>query len=144
MFERILVALDPSPSHESALRMAGDLARSTGAEVRVLHVVPFTVAGDAVVSLETDAEGTMLLEAAVRTLQASGLKAEGRLTRGVTQVIPRLISDAADEFEADLLVLSPHHRGSLAALLTPRVSDAVVHTSDIAVLLAPERPAEQE
>ncbi|MCX5355658.1 universal stress protein [Streptomyces mirabilis] len=144
MFERILVALDPSPSHESALRMAGGLARSTGAEVRVLHVVPFTVAGDAVVSLETDAEGTMLLEAAVRMLQALGLKAEGRLTRGVTQVIPRLISDAADEFKADLLVLSPHHRSSLAALLAPRVSDAVVHASDIAVLLAPERPAEQE
>ncbi|MFL5999895.1 MAG: universal stress protein [Streptomyces sp.] len=144
MFERILVALDPSPSHESALRLAGDLARSSGAEVRVLHVVPFTVAGDAVVSLETDADGTRLLEAAVHMLQASGLKAEGRLTRGVTQVIPRLISDAADEFKADLLVLSPHHRSSLAALLTPRVSDAVVHTSDIAVLLAPERLAEQE
>ncbi|MFC8938961.1 universal stress protein [Streptomyces griseoincarnatus] len=143
MFERILVALDPSPSHESALRLAGALARPAGAEVRVLHVVPSAVAGDTVVTLENDAEGTALLDNAVRMLQATGIKAEGRLAHGLTSLVPSLIFDAAEEFKADLLVLSPHHRGPFAALLTPRVSDAIAHTSDIAVLLAPEAPADQ-
>ncbi|GAB1340646.1 universal stress protein [Streptomyces sp. E-15] len=143
MFERILVALDPSPSHVSALRLAGGLARSAGAEVRVLHVVPSAVAGDTVVNLEDDTEGTALLEDAVRELRTAGVKAEGRLVHGMTTVVPRLISDAAEEFEADLLVLSPHHRGSFAALLTPRVSDAIAHSSNIAVLLAPEDPADR-
>ncbi|MEU2228093.1 universal stress protein [Streptomyces sp. NPDC018347] len=143
MFERILVALDPSPSHVSALRLAGGLARSAGAEVRVLHVVPSAVAGDTVVNLEDDTEGTALLEDAVRELRTTGVKAEGRLVHGMTTVVPRLISDAAEEFEADLLVLSPHHRSSFAALLTPRVSDAIAHSSNIAVLLAPEDPADR-
>ncbi|MEQ6028228.1 universal stress protein [Streptomyces salinarius] len=144
MFERILVALDPSASNGSALRLAGGLARSTEAEVRIVHVVPSAVAGDTVVSLEDDTDGTALLEDAVRELRNTGVKAEGRLVHGMTTAVPLLISDAAKEFEADLLVLSPHHRGSFAALLTPRVSDAVAHTSNIAVLLAPEGPADHE
>jgi nucleotide-binding universal stress UspA family protein len=142
MFERILVALDPSLSHESALRLAGGLARPTGAEVLVLHVVPSTVAGDTVVTLEDDTEGTALLENAVSMLQATGIKADGRLVHGLTNLVPSLISDAAEEFKADLLVLSPHHRRPFAALLTPRVSDAIAHTSGIAVLLAPEPPTD--
>ncbi|MCX5355641.1 universal stress protein [Streptomyces mirabilis] len=117
MFQRILVALDPRPSHESALRLAGGLARSAGAEVRVLHVVPSAVAGDTMVNLEDDAEGTALVANAVRMLQTMGINAEGRLAHGVTNLVPRLVSAAAAEYKADLLVLSPHHRGPFAALL---------------------------
>ncbi|MFE9356252.1 universal stress protein [Streptomyces olivaceoviridis] len=47
------------------------------------------------------------------------------------------VSDAAARFKADLLVVSPHHRGALAALFNPRSSDAIAHASGIPVLLAP-------
>ncbi|WP_234544823.1 universal stress protein [Streptomyces shenzhenensis] len=115
MFERILVALDPSPPHESALRLADALARPAGAGVRVLHVAPSAVAGDTAAPLENDAEPTALLENAVRMLQARGIKSEGRLAHGLTNLVPSLVSDAAEEFKAGLLVLSPHHRGPFAA-----------------------------
>ena len=48
------------------------------------------------------------------------------------------ISETAEEFGADLVVLSPHHRSAIEALFQPRVSDAVAHRTGAAVLLAPD------
>ncbi|NEC34653.1 universal stress protein [Streptomyces rubrogriseus] len=144
MFDRILVAIDPNGSGRGALRTAGALARSTGGAVRVLHVIPTTVAGDTVVRLEDDTEAATLLREAIDFLRTEGTEADGRLVRALTEMVPSAISAAAEEFEADLLVLSPRHRGAFAALLHPRVSDAVSHASTIAVLLAPEEPAREQ
>ena len=37
VFQRILVAVDPSPARHSAVRLAGELAQLTDAEVRVFE-----------------------------------------------------------------------------------------------------------
>ncbi|MEU2339637.1 universal stress protein [Streptomyces griseoincarnatus] len=141
MFDRILVAIDPDRPGESAVRTASELARINGAAVRVLHVVPTTVAGDTVVRLEDDTQGAAVLQEALDFLQAGGTEADGRLVNGMAEAVPAVISEAVEEFQADLLILSPHHRSAFAALFHPRVSDAVAHASKIAVLLAPEQPA---
>ncbi|GGL92337.1 universal stress protein [Streptomyces fumigatiscleroticus] len=138
MFRRILVAVDPSPTRHSAVRLAGEMARLTGAKVRVLHVAPSTATIAAVVSLEDDAEAKAVLDEAVTRLRDEGVDAEGTVANALTTQIATTISSAAEEWQADLVVLSPHHRGSLEALFNPRVSDAVAHTSRTAVLLAPE------
>ncbi|MEU1167349.1 universal stress protein, partial [Streptomyces sp. NPDC005921] len=93
MFERILVAIDPSAARKTALLMAGELARSANATVHVLHVVTSMAAGDTVVKLEEEDQGEAILE---------------------------------------------EHRGTVAALFNPRISDAVAHTNGVAVLPAPE------
>ncbi|MFR0357437.1 universal stress protein [Streptomyces sediminimaris] len=138
MFQRILVAVDPSPARYSALRLAGEMAESSGAEVRVLHVAASTASLAAVVPLENDAEAKAVLDEAVTILRDRGVKAEGVLARGLTAQIAATISESAEEFTADLIVLSPHHRGSVEAFFNPRVSDAVAHASRTALLLAPE------
>ncbi|MEU3986168.1 universal stress protein [Streptomyces sp. NPDC026672] len=140
MFHRILVALDPSPARHSAVRLAGEMARLTGAKVNVLHVAASTATLAAVVPLEDEAEAKSILDAAVATLRESGVDAQGIAATGLTTQVAEIITTAAAETDADLLVLSPHHRGSLEALIDPRVSDAVAHKSRIAVLLAPEHP----
>ncbi|MER6679988.1 universal stress protein [Streptomyces olivaceoviridis] len=137
MFERIMVAVDPSPARKSVVRMAGELARLTGAEVHVLHVVTTAVAGDAVLPVESDEAGQGVLDEALTQLLGMDVKAEGRILHGLTVQVADAVSRAATEFRADLLIISPHHRSSLAALLNPRVSDAVAHRSRMAVLLAP-------
>ncbi|MGW1723509.1 universal stress protein [Streptomyces sp. NPDC002306] len=142
MFQRILVAVDPSPSRLSAVRAAGDLARLTDAEVRVLHVVASAATLAAVVPLEDDAEAKAIVDEALAVLSDKGVKAEAALAKGLTTQIAATISEAAVEFGADLVVLSPHHRGSIEALFNPRVSDAVAHASRAAVLLAPEDDTE--
>ena len=138
MFQRILVAVDPSPARHSVIRLTGDMARLTGAKVAVLHIAPSAATIAAVVSLENDAEAKSILDEGVTRLRDAGVEAEGTVVEALTTQIATTISSAAEEWQADLLILSPHHRGSLKALLNPRVSDAVAHSSRIAVLLAPE------
>jgi nucleotide-binding universal stress UspA family protein len=138
MFKRILVAVDSNPARHSVVRLAGDMARLTGAEVSVLHIAASTATIAAVVSLEDDAEAQAILDEAVTWLREAGVEAEGTVTHALTTQIASTISSAAEEGQADLLILSPRHRGSLEALINPRVSDAIAHSSRIAVLLAPD------
>lgn len=138
MFHRILVAVDSSPARHAVVRLAGDMARLTGAKVKVLHVAPSTATLAAVVPLEDDTEAKAVLDEAVRTLRDADIDAEGALAQGLTTQIAATIAATAEEFQADLLVLSPHHRGSLETLFNPRVSDAVAHISRAAILLVPE------
>ncbi|MFD8387287.1 universal stress protein [Streptomyces sp. NPDC059679] len=145
MFQRILVAVDSSPARHSVVRLAGDMARLTGAKVSVLHVAASSATLAAVVSLEDDAEAKAILDEAVARLRDAGVEAEGAVAHALTTQIATTISSAAEEWQADLVILSPHHRGSLEALINPRVSDAVAHSSRTAVLLAPEEsPGNQD
>ncbi|MEV5953909.1 universal stress protein [Streptomyces sp. NPDC051987] len=137
MFQRILVAVDPSPARRSAVRLAGELAQLTNAEVRVVHVITSAVSMATVVALEDDTEAQAVLDEALADLRDQGVKAEGTLVRGLTTQVADAISETAAEFGADLIVLSPHHRGAVEALFDPRVSDAVAHRTGTAVLLAP-------
>ncbi|MFD5544808.1 universal stress protein [Streptomyces sp. NPDC127079] len=137
VFQRILVAVDPSPARGSAVRLAGELAQLTNAEVRVVHVITSAVSVSAVVALEDDTEAKAVLEEALAHLRERGIKAGGTLLRGLTTQVAEVISETAEEFGADLIVLSPHHRNAVEALFDPRVSDAVAHRTATAVLLAP-------
>ncbi|MGW3956703.1 universal stress protein [Streptomyces sp. NPDC004752] len=138
MFHRILVAVDSSPARHAVVRLAGETARLTGAKVKVLHVAASAATLAAVVPLEDDTAARTILDEAVGALREAGVDAEGTLAEGLTTQIAATIAATAEEFRADLLVLSPHHRGSLEALFNPRVSDAVAHTSRTAILLVPE------
>ncbi|WP_320780587.1 universal stress protein [Streptomyces sp. CRN 30] len=138
VFQHILVAVDSSPSRRGAVRLAADMARLTGAKVSVVHVAAAAATLAAVVSLEDEQEAGAVLDEALTALREAGVTAEGTVVHALTTQIATTISAAAEEQGADLLVLSPHHRGSLEALIHPRVSDIVAHGARTAVLLAPE------
>ncbi|MEV6807954.1 universal stress protein [Streptomyces sp. NPDC051132] len=137
MFRSILVAVDSSPARHSAVRLAGEMARLTGAAVGVLHIAASTATLATIVSLEDDAQAKAVLDEAVTSLRDTGVEAEGLIANALTTQIATTISAVAEERQADLLVLGPHHRGLLQALVSPRVTDSVVHNSRTAVLLAP-------
>ncbi|MEU3293995.1 universal stress protein [Streptomyces longwoodensis] len=141
MFQRILLAVDSGPAGRPVVRLAGDLARLTGARARVVHVAASSATLAAVVPLEDDAEAKLVLDEAVTSLRDAGVEADGVVARALTTQVAAAVSAAAEEWNADLIVLSPHHRGALEALISPRVSDAVAHSTRAAVLLAPEDPA---
>ncbi|MEU3287973.1 MULTISPECIES: universal stress protein [Streptomyces] len=141
MFQRILLAVDSGPAGRPVVRLAGDLARLTGARARVVHVAASSATLAAVVPLEDDAEAKLVLDEAVTSLRDAGVEADGVVARALTTQIAAAVSAAAEEWNADLIVLSPHHRGALEALISPRVSDAVAHSTRAAVLLAPEDTA---
>ncbi|MGW0876552.1 universal stress protein [Streptomyces sp. NPDC002740] len=138
MFKHILLAVDPSASHRSSLKLATDMAKLTNANVTVVHVVPISATLGAVVPLEEDADARALVDGIITTLRGSGVSADGRVMRALTTQVASTISAVAQDVSADLLILSPHHRSLLESFISPRVSDAVVHGSHLAVLLAPD------
>ncbi|MGW0086867.1 universal stress protein [Streptomyces sp. NPDC003393] len=135
MFHRILVAVDGTSSPSGAVRVTAELAAATGAKVRVLHIDPSEVVYDTVVDLEDDAAAHQVLDSAVATLRQAGVQADGELLDGLTSDVAHAVNEAAEAFGADLIVVSPHHRSRLAAWFAPSVSEAIAHTSRIAVLL---------
>jgi nucleotide-binding universal stress UspA family protein len=137
MFHRILVAVDGSPASHSAIRTTAELAFLAGAQVRVLHIDTSEVVFDAVVGLEDDAAAHRVLDSAVTTLRQAGVHADGELLDGLVSDVAQAVREAAEGFDADLIVVSPHHRSRLASWFSPSVSIAIAHKSRIAVLLAP-------
>lgn len=137
MFHRILVAVDSTPACRTSVEMTAELASLTGASVCVLHIDASDVVYDTLVELEDDITAHQLLESAVSVLRRAGVKAHGELLDALVPDVAAAVQQAAERFDADLIVVSPHHRRHLAAWFSPSVSDAVAHRSRIAVLLAP-------
>jgi nucleotide-binding universal stress UspA family protein len=140
MYRRIIVAVDNTGADHRSVLTATELAALTGASVRVLHVDPSDVVYDAVVGMEDDATAHKVLDDAVETVRRRGVRADGELVDGLLSDIAGAIADAARRYDADLIVLGPHPRTRLGAWLSPRITDAVVHNTRIAVLLVPGKP----
>jgi len=107
MFQRILVAVGPSPARHSVVRMAGGLARLTGVSGHVLHVIASAATLDTVMRLEDDSAATAILDEAVATLRGMDVKTDGELARGMTNEVAGAISAVAEQLKADLLVVPP-------------------------------------
>jgi nucleotide-binding universal stress UspA family protein len=137
VFRRILVAVDTSGTDHPSVLTASELAALTGASVRVLHVDPSDVVYDTVVGMEDDTTAHKVLDDAVATVRRHGIAADGELVDGLVSDVAGTIADAARRYDADLIVLGPHPRTRLGAWFSPRITDAVVHNSRIAVLLVP-------
>lgn len=119
MFQRILVAVDHSGARHIALAMTARLASLTGASVRVLHIAPSDIVVDTVVGLEADSTAHEILGSAVDTVRRTGIDVDGELLDGLTSDIAEAVADAARRFGADLIVVSPHHHGRIAAWFFP-------------------------
>jgi len=144
---RVLVALDGSPFGESVVPLAAAVGTLTGAEFRLLRVVPPV--------LTSDGEGAGPLSPRTRTV-AEALEADGRsylhevamktpaLRRAWPHVVvdwppaEAILADAAAH-RADLIALATHGRGELSQLLLGSVAEQVVRGASVPVLLA--RPA---
>lgn len=147
MYSRILVAVDGSATSDRALVHAVDLARESGAALRIAHVVDMgwaSIAPELAIDLHARveavrAEGRAVMDAALAIARDAGLQAESMTLETSTplQRVPEAIVDAAIEWRADLLVLGTHGRKGVERLLLGSVADGVVRHSPIPVLLMP-------
>ncbi len=141
MFQRILLAVDFSAARAHALATVAALAQRFDSSVHVLHIAPTAVLATSVVAIEEDDDARRVLQESLQTLRGAGVQADGELSSGLSAEVPAAIAAAAARFRADLLVLSPHHRGAVAAWFSPSVSDAVSHAARVPVLLVPDAEA---
>jgi nucleotide-binding universal stress UspA family protein len=143
MFQKIMVCSDGSESAVKAAAAAGELARTAGSDLVLVHVfeVPLppslmpTESGYA--SLDFSPPPADVQEAIVRRtaerLKSAGIPFKDR--REVAESAEQAILDAADEEEADLIVLGSRGLGAVQSFLLGSVSDRVAHHAKCAVLI---------
>jgi len=140
---KLLVALDLSDPTEAIVRRAEEFARALSAEMWLLHVaepepdfVGFEVGPQVVrdsVAEDLRAEHRQVQEIASR-LQTDGVNATALFVQGATA---DTILRKATELGADMIVVGSHGRGAMYQLLVGSVSEAVLHKSEIPVLVIP-------
>lgn len=137
---RILAPTDFSPGADLALAWAMDLRDAYDAEITILHVVDYGLAGAA--SMPTGMAAAtaygQMVDAMRREADASMArvaKAYPRAARVVRDGSPRtVILEAAKELGASLIVMGTHGRTGLAHIFFGSVAEYVVRHSRIPVL----------
>ncbi len=153
MFTNILVALDGSELAEQALPMAQDLARSSNATIHLIQVVSrqpeleASRGGDTsiqAVELTRDlahqlvearlSRGKEYLEGIAGQLKSEGFEAETAIREGAAV---ENIVDYSKEHGIDLVVMSSHGYGGIKRLLLGSVTDRVIRSCEVPVLVMP-------
>ncbi len=153
MFTNILVALDGSELAEQALPLAQDLARSSNATIHLIQVVSrqpeleATRGGDtSIQSVEIARDlahqlvearlsrGKEYLEGIAGQLKSEGFEAETAIQEGAAV---ENIVDYSKEHGIDLVVMSSHGYGGIKRLLLGSVTDRVIRSCEVPVLILP-------
>lgn len=143
MYDTILHPTDGSEASMAAADHAIELAASHGATLRLLYVVDVS-------SLAADDFGTVLLENLEQTgrtaLEDLAERAEAAGVEAVTAVETgtphREIIDDALASAADVVVMGTHGRTGLDRFLLGSVSERVVRSAGVPVLVVPSRGLE--
>lgn len=128
---RILIAIDGSSVSDWAIEAGSALAEAVGAHVQVLHVV-----AEAEPDRSAIARGRTVLEQSLRKMSAP-VDAEQALRHGEPSAE---IIDAAQQWEADLIVMGTRGRGRLAEFVLGSTAEAVIRGSACPVFTVSQRP----
>ena len=139
---RITYATDFSPASLAAFRPALDLARVTGSELTILHVLPspVTLFIDGYVSQEIwdqidasqRAQAAQEMDRLVKQAVDTGVRTTTTIVNG--GIPDREIVRVAEESKTDMLVLGTHGRTGVARLFLGSVAAGVVATASCPVL----------
>ncbi len=133
MFERILVAVDGSEHALKAVDLAADMAQKYGANLTVLSVYRPLRVPDSTHSLvraravappaaELKAMAQEVVDEALQRAATHGVQGDGLVRRGQPA---RTIVEAAEEVDADAIVMGSRGLGDVGGLLLGSVSHKV-------------------
>ena len=149
-FEKILIALDGNPAHESGYEVAIELAEELHASVHLVQVVPTL----STLNAKHAATGTLLpatttalleidedtasdyLEEKMKALQDKKIEVSAEVERGDPA---RQVVQSADAYHTQLIVLGTHGKSGLNAFWTGSVAPKIVEQTQIPILLVPVR-----
>jgi nucleotide-binding universal stress UspA family protein len=139
MCRSILVPLDGSAFSEHALPLALSVARRSGAQLYLAHVL----SGRGGLSNGTDrataASRTVYLERLAQQIENQAVRAP--ITSILTGPVADTLLDYARSIRCDLIVLTTHGRGALSRLWLGSVADVIVRRSPAPVMLVrPHQP----
>lgn len=135
MFKKIMVAIDGSETAREALKEALNIATSYHGTLRIVYAIANSDGADQPAALEMleDAKSTVVngIEVETRVLQA---EAEYGLT-GITEAV----AGAANEWDADLVVVGTANRRGLERLVIGSVAEQLIAKVDASILLVRPR-----
>lgn len=144
MYQRILVPIDGSPTAQAGLAEALRLAKLTGAQIRLLHVVdemmvvtsvPEFTAYSVDLARALKEGGAEVLAKALAEAKAAGVAAHTELVDSGTGRVADTIVAQASNWPADLIVLGTHGRRGLRRLALGSDAEEVVRNASAPVLL---------
>jgi nucleotide-binding universal stress UspA family protein len=141
-FENILVPIDGSETSYAAIDKAIEFAKGFNSKITVVQVLTLDpyIAAEYISTSQTNelierAKGFLLksLEDAKAKFAEQGVNVETRLLEG--QMIHREITRAADEINADLIIIGSHGRTGLQKLFLGSVTQSVLTEGTTPVLV---------
>lgn len=129
MYEKIMIPLDGSPFSEEALPLAIGVARRTGAELHLVHVVEPLVGSFTITAKEIAEEQLDAL--ADRIAKEMGIETEDEILEG--GAVDELL-EYIEEEEIDLIVNATHGWGGLQRAWLGSTTDALVRESPAPIL----------
>ena len=149
MYQRILVPVDGSSTSTRGLDEAIELAKLTGANLRLIHVVDALTfatgselygayAGDLIPKMREF--GEQILEDARTRVQKRGVKVDSLLIDYLPNHLSDTVAEQARDWGADLIVIGTHGRRGVGRMLLGSDAEQIVRTAPVPVLLvrAPE------
>lgn len=147
----ILVPLDGSPLAETALQPAAALARPWDAELTLVQIVyPVRVVGELAMAAAQSSDqeltamaresATEYLRQAAERLRISGVKASGVALIG-TDLPAHQLRELASPGRVSLVAIATHGRGGIRRFILGSLTDKLVRTADVPVLVVPPAPA---
>lgn len=143
MYQHILVPVDGSDTSLKGLNEAIRLAKMTGGQIRLLHMVDtlsvatslgaYVVSTDVMEQLRT--EGEQLLQRARLQALAEGVVTDAVLEDNVQGRLSDWVVEQALAWPADLVVLGTHGRRGVGRLLLGSDAEQVLRISPVPVLL---------
>ena len=144
MYQRILVPVDGSPTSTQGLSEALRLARMSGGQVRLLHLVDTlslaltlgaygAFSGDIADDLRK--EGEKILKSCRQQALDAGVTADVVMEEGTRGRLAELVQEQVRSWPADVVVLGTHGRRGVGRMVLGSDAEQVARSSPVPVLL---------
>ena len=143
MYQRILVPVDGSETATKAMITALQMARDSGGQVHLVHVVegmtplaadPYGAYSGEVIEIMRQS-GAKILEDALVVAKAAGVPADTELFDNFGERLAEVVADSATRFKADLIVVGTHGRRGLGRMMLGSGAEQIIRLAPVPVLV---------
>lgn len=142
MYQRILVAIDGSPTSELALQEALKFAQQQNARLELVHVLEDiwyfnddSMLNYAELLKSMRSNGKRILAQAQTLAQQAEVTTEIKLLEAGGKRIANVIVEEAECWSAELIIIGTHGRSGFSRLLLGSIAEGVVRTAHTPILL---------